>query len=73
MSPQSTYDKLATIPISSSASKCAVGWPAVVEVSWTEDPESFVSNAIQAYILTNWNAPSRALFNLARFSAPATS
>jgi mannose-6-phosphate isomerase class I len=31
MSPQSTYDKLATIPISSSASKCAVGWPAVVE------------------------------------------
>lgn len=31
MSLQSTYDKLATIPISSSASECAVGWPVILE------------------------------------------
>lgn len=31
MSPRSTYDKLATIPISSSGGECAVGWPAVLE------------------------------------------
>jgi mannose-6-phosphate isomerase class I len=31
MSPQSTYDKLATIPISSSADECAVGWPSILE------------------------------------------
>jgi mannose-6-phosphate isomerase class I len=31
MSSQSTYDKLATIPTSSSASECAVGWPSVLE------------------------------------------
>jgi hypothetical protein len=31
MSLQSTYDKLATIPISASPSECAVGWPVVLE------------------------------------------
>jgi mannose-6-phosphate isomerase class I len=31
MSPKSTYDKLATIPISSSANECAVGWPNILE------------------------------------------
>jgi mannose-6-phosphate isomerase class I len=31
MSPQSTYDKLATIPISSSGSECAVGWHQVLK------------------------------------------
>jgi mannose-6-phosphate isomerase class I len=31
MSSEATYDKLATIPISSSARECAVGWPAVLK------------------------------------------
>jgi mannose-6-phosphate isomerase class I len=31
MSPQSTYDKLPTVPVSSSSAECAVGWEKVLE------------------------------------------